>query len=158
MGRNGDKMLILKGTGMKMLCHPKHSAARDQLKQEKQGANRSEPRNEHFITSRVLSDHSSHSFDSLCTLFGNPGPVVSPQSILLRQVMLYLDSGSGSLTDAILLLLAMAVVRFFSGYLFVGSCGIISVFTGGSPENTSAPLTPAGTGHFVILGGTVGRG
>ena len=84
----------------------------------------------HHVTHRISYPFHSHCI-IIAPVFGNLGSVVSPQSILLRQVMLYLNSGSDQLRDAILLVLAMAVVRFFSVYFMSGAFGITSVFTGG---------------------------
>ncbi|KAF0311377.1 Multidrug resistance-associated protein 5 [Amphibalanus amphitrite] len=50
-------------------------------------------------------------------------------SVLLRQVMLYLNSGSAPLEEAILLVVAMSVVRLFSAYFMSAATGITSVFT-----------------------------
>ena len=56
-----------------------------------------------------------------------PQPV--PQSILLRQVMLYLNSGSGTLEQAVLLVVAMAVARICSAYFMSAASGVTAVFT-----------------------------
>ncbi|XP_043227096.1 multidrug resistance-associated protein 5-like [Amphibalanus amphitrite] len=51
-------------------------------------------------------------------------------SILLRQVMLYLNSGSEPVEKAILLVVAMAVARIFSVYFMSAAFGVTCVFTG----------------------------
>ena len=78
---------------------------------------------------------------------------VGPQSILLRQVMLYLNTGSEPVDKAILLLVAMAVVRFFSVYFMSGAFGITCVFTGGSHGVVTrvCVLLPGGVGTRRIF-------
>ena len=43
--------------------------------------------------------------------------------------MIYLNSGSGTLEQAVLLVVAMAVARIFSAYFMSAATGITAVFT-----------------------------
>ncbi|KAF0311378.1 Multidrug resistance-associated protein 5 [Amphibalanus amphitrite] len=60
----------------------------------------------------------------------DPGTKLQGRSILLRQVMLYLNSGSEPVEKAILLVVAMAVARIFSVYFMSAAFGVTCVFTG----------------------------